>query len=614
MIECLRPVSFSEHKELLVESPNKHPADHSVLPVFLVNGENHAEEFLSGFCNELKITHPNTQILVYNSEEEKKVLVSQYLIENPFPVFVMIAEDKYQLLDTNGFYIYTLQKEGWVSNIIYAWNYIKCYNKCNIGTNGSVNWYYEFETDKIQRDWYSFETIVKEITKNHYLGGSRFSLNKMLTDFLDRSSDLSSKYSEILGFDKQGWVLPGLSDKICIPLTAESKNIVSSLKEVLSKELHCSSKYLEKLYEITSIDHKDIIFSWYMASPFMYGLKEYTDLEPSLAMYGQNSGGKSAIAKLFTKLYGFKKKSEVYSASNLKTNFQFTTVLCSSTFPVSVDDCADLNQDHLGDLKAHITSYCRVKKGGRGEGGQGYSVDSLLQSPIAMGYNLKPEYFKDEAWRTRIIQVPVGQIEDNPEWSKLKNQLPNGCLLWAVYRITKDMTSRDLYEKMIDLTKEAKGRDQKIMQILELGSWLWNEIVGYTQIELDYEILEKLISDTKNSGYIEAVNSTLDYISKRQTIQTYTEYKNKQYYVIDTETIREIQSITESNSSKRWSYEKFVDLVKFHFPDIEFKTHPFFYPMVNINGKFERQKQQRGVLIPTTYFESEIICDGGVLL
>jgi hypothetical protein len=92
-----------------------------------------------------------------------------------------------------------------------------------------------------------------------------------------------------------------------------------------------------------------------MIGPFFDALLDETDLRPFLILQGDNSTGKTQIAKLITKkIWG--NFEEVIAPNNLQSDSRTDDYLSTSTFGEVFDDADNVDSKHLGKLKSYTTS------------------------------------------------------------------------------------------------------------------------------------------------------------------------------------------------------------------------------------------------------------------
>lgn len=276
------------------------------------------------------------------------------------------------------------------------------------------------------------------------------------------------------------------------------KNIQKAMQQQVNQKT--AWKYARELYNATSVEDKDILFAWMMIAPFFDALLDETDLRPCLILEGDNSTGKTQIAKLITKkIWG--NFEEVIAPNNLQSDSRTDDYLCTSTFGVVFDDVDNLDSKILGILKSYTTSRVRNQKKNLDHG---LELDDEMIAWIILTCNELPSALNDPHFLSRVFLLPINTQpteQQKKHFKSVNNKIPDGYLGKFFVETTKNWKVEDVLK--IYNQQEPQSvfnlRQNTIYRLILTGAELFEHVFGFQlQIGID-ELTELLITIlTKN--------------------------------------------------------------------------------------------------------------------
>lgn len=346
---------------------------------------------------------------------------------------------------------------------------------------------------------------------------------KMIKEVIDEFKPPICEYSNICGFTEDGWRLPG---KYYISFTSVQKDEIKvNIDYMLENDVNekDAKEMMKLLYDNITVDQvtKDIGFAWTIISPFMYVLREHTELMPFLSLGGiDGDRGKSALGKVLVNWIWNVLGKSLINTDQIASKSRALEFFSSSTFPIGIDDCQNLTDACNSEIKTYLTSETNFL---RKNPYQDSEIKRPLQAPILLTYNAPPPIFDDKAFLTRGINrqmVKPFTKEEIERYDNVKGKITRGYLGKYIIEYTKDWTLKELLKLYKSITfpediastssnKEILNRTMKIYKILVMGKELMDKIFG---IQLKLEDVVKNIRETRkinNQGILDLVQRQL---------------------------------------------------------------------------------------------------------
>ncbi len=281
------------------------------------------------------------------------------------------------------------------------------------------------------------------------------------------------KMSYICGFTPTGWKLP---PEFHIKSTSSiQKTMVKNLEKVMTMPYDPKDaiKQYQELYNATTIDHKDYIFAWALTSPFMHTIKEFLHFWFNLSIYsskpqmGKSMAAEEATVKFFGHLYA------ILNKDNFNSESRGGDYISSTTFPIPVDDCGELNDHMKGEMKSAATSDTRFQR--KKQDGS-FAIDRPYQSTCVYTSQNLPDFFQDTGFAQRLLVLHVESpvtIDTSNGFFKIFNMLTPGLIGRHLIESTKAFTEKEL-EEVFNTTSGCPvildSRAQNIVKLLQLGA------------------------------------------------------------------------------------------------------------------------------------------------
>lgn len=346
-----------------------------------------------------------------------------------------------------------------------------------------------------------------------------------LREYID-TIDLPELITEdVIGYTINGWMMPDMDDiyfprhnqtrkdareeihQMCdlynistdISTTTgiELINLLNKKQDELISDnimvLDSLPRLFTEFYTKTAIDHKDIIISWGLISPFLHALKSHTDVTPFLSLWGPHGVGKSGIMEQLIRILTGKIYS--YSAANLDSKSRAPAFLSMFTFPILFDDVQDLNDEFLSDLKKYGTGDTENIKFDKNNQ---IAMKATLCTALVQTMNNLTDMFKDPAFVNRNILLKIKTTFEENNWKEIAELIPDGLLGYWIYQRTKSMSFKDLiniYKSKSTLCKDI--RHGRIDKLLQMGAHFAAEWFG---LILDLSEIPKILTETSESG------------------------------------------------------------------------------------------------------------------
>jgi hypothetical protein len=434
-------------------------------------------------------------------------------------------------------------------------------------------------------------------------------------------------------------------NRIILANDGTTLDILKNIEKVINNPVDIEEEIsrFKKFYEKTGIQHKDLIFSWVLISPFLHVILKILNFAPPLALHGIGDVGKSTLLVSLI-LKGFGATNEPLNTTNINSNSRFESYLSGSTFPILIDDISEANKKQIDFLKSSLTVGGRNQKKGSGTGMQFYSIDKPYITSWATTFNIPPIWLSDDLFLQRIFMLYISEMKQIEGWSEAEESLERGYLTRILYNYTKNFTRKDLRKMLksykIPVTiKYEKERLKSFWQIFSLGKFLMKDIFD---IDVDIEKILDLICDTRSMNF-EDLKSLMIYqiihgqIQERKFFNNSEEgsidsflqdnnkknyqteddtkyylpndpwvktplYSTKNDYLFDTNNIRELQTRYEGRVDKYWNTKTFLQIIQNHIPAAQIKVTRV---SILINGKLE-SKGIYAVTIPKEELEIKV--------
>jgi hypothetical protein len=308
------------------------------------------------------------------------------------------------------------------------------------------------------------------------------------------------EYSPECGFTRHGWRMP---DKYYIKFSDLQSKIKRGLDAMLNmKVIDDEAKFLmRELYESVSLKYKDVIFAYGAIAPFLYALRDYTDLMPWMSLYSIIGGtGKTPAGVMITQKIWFNLPRPFLTKDQVSSEARFGDFISATTLPVLIDDCGDLPEKINNTIKDYITGEAGFT---RLNANRSVGIDKNYSSPIIMSFNTPNDLYNDVAFLSRGFNVPVNNTPSTEEVARFKeswHNLERGYIGKYIYEQTK----HEPYEYFINLFEHFDGwedapnpRANTIYKLIQMGKYLYNKWFG---IELDVEAIKELVLKTLEMG------------------------------------------------------------------------------------------------------------------
>jgi hypothetical protein len=369
--------------------------------------------------------------------------------------------------------------------------------------------YFTFELNGVKYSDYTRDGMVEIIQKYSLdLSKKKALLTSLLNMYIDWGLEngviKKVEATDILGFTPEnGWVLP---DKNYFNGGSDLRDLFEvGLKKTLEikADPEQAKKWMKQIYEATSIQYKDYMFAYFMYAPFAYALRRVLRVLAFLSLGGEAEIGKSAIEEFGSvKLWGH--CTATIGSSIAKSDARVDALFTATTFPIFMDDSADLRPQLLGLMKRYTTVEEMI---GKMNPDQTLKYMAMYCTPIMFSHNNLPGIYDDPPMRQRIITLFPEYITKTPNWNNIYNQIPNGYLGKYIIDISRNMTFQDLVDILNTIEvpecfndKEGrahKGRSKVLYKAIKLGCILMKK---WFDIDLNIDEFPKLIDISNKCG------------------------------------------------------------------------------------------------------------------
>jgi hypothetical protein len=307
-------------------------------------------------------------------------------------------------------------------------------------------------------------------------------------------------YTPVWGFTREGWRMPDQYYIKFTPVQAKIRRCAYKMIQLKTTTAE-AQELMDELYGATTILYKDILYAHSMIMPFLYALRDYTDIIPWLGLGSPNfnTGKTPAGIMITTKIWNNLERAYI-TKDEANAESRIGDYLTASTFGVMIDDCGDLHDNILNTLKSYITGDAGIL---RKSVDQTAKIDRSFTSALVMSYNKTPVLMDDTAFLSRGVHVPVLEVPTEAQVKRFKviwQRIPRGYFGRYIYEKLKDLQPEDLiaeFDVIPEWSEAPYPRSNKIYKLLKLGAILFEKVFG---IRLDLSQLPYLIKKTLEMG------------------------------------------------------------------------------------------------------------------
>ena len=509
------------------------------------------------------------------------------------------------VLSNRGVFFQKLVKGFLIVENIYSYKNFEITGRYTLNDeNEEVNEFFTFILNNIT---YNMKTFVemKQILKEqayHNRTGSSY-----ITVVLRRYADQfpAQKIREACGFLEEGWVLPPEQFNTRDHLANKDIKRIHEMLELEPDETKARI-YLKQLYNMITIDHKDIFFAYFLSAPFYHALKKNFKIMPVMVISGEKGTGKSIISEVSTeKAYNLE-----YSSDDLiSTPSRFMSYFSATTFPKAVDELEVNKDDKIrGTIKSHaVMNVPFIRKNSRQE----TIINTVLHSPIIMNFNYKLPFLRERAMKDRILDIELkNKAIGYNGWERDYNKIENGVIGRWLIEATKSWNLKKILDIIYDENNTivdysiTDSRQRGILALLMFGAYISEKIFGLILDTTEFKGLVKtsIIKDKKE--FITIVKEMAIFGCNRDS---YSQFKPIDWVKSPTFTIfsKKVDKFgilllsshkdmilrkIDPGRRNRMSMSNFCEYLRDYFPD----THMGVFK-IKIDGKM---KSARGIFLP----------------
>lgn len=339
-----------------------------------------------------------------------------------------------------------------------------------------------------------YDTSCKSTGKDKQIFGP------LVQAYIDSGDIPIMQYSGVCGYTREGWRMPDEFYVKFTPVQAKIRACIYAMCKMKVTEAEARDM-MKLLYNAVSIKHRDILFAHSAIMPFLFALRDTTDLLYWLAL-GSASGntGKTPAGVMITQKIWYNLNRPFITKDQASSESRLGDFISSSTFGILIDDCGDLPEEIENTLKSYITGEAGFT---RKNTDQTSRIDKDYTNPVVLAFNKTPAMFNDVPFLSRGIYIPV---DDRPTKEQVKTfkdawkLIPRGYLGKYIYEKLKDRDIEyfiNLYEFASDWQGSPSPRANVIYKLLGTGALLFKELFG---IQLDLSEVPNLILKTLELG------------------------------------------------------------------------------------------------------------------
>jgi hypothetical protein len=270
-----------------------------------------------------------------------------------------------------------------------------------------------------------------------------------------------------------------------------------------------SKSWVKWMYEITNIEYKDFMFAFIFGSPFFPALKSVSGVNPFCDAHGPGKTGKTSLFFLGA-CHFYNAPKGLIGGSSKKSQTRIEHEMAMHTFMVLIDEADKLDPFYADMLKTALTEEDYMKRYNRD---QTTKIDAVKHSSVALTDNKIASIFRDIAFRTRGLLLPIKPMEKNEdwiekrdEWKNLRNYFPRGLITRYLYETTKHWTYDEVvrkYESCSNLGNNDYDRGDDVARCFAFGQLMAKELYD---LDLDLKEFPMLYRETQRAGSQEIID------------------------------------------------------------------------------------------------------------
>lgn len=462
----------------------------------------------------------------------KELIIREFKNQHIIPMLISI--NRMAILHEHGVGLITQRGETLDLEKIYYWTKLEF--KYRYIHPASMTEYYTFnlevrQHDKTYRDL-TFPDMVKQIESQTLVGKNKNLLVGLLNLYLDKIDIPSLEMTSAYGFlPNKGWVMSDKHRLIVSNINVRQEfeqRVIRNLEididrlppfmrlfHKLAPKNHPNSNpkrfisfvakyWVQSMYEITNIEYKDFMFAFIFGAPFFSALKPVSGINPFCDAHGPGKTGKTSLFNLGA-CHFYNAPKGLIGGSSKRSLTRLEHEMAMHTFPILIDEADKLPPFYADMLKTALTDEDYMKRYNRD---QSTKLDALKHSSLAFTDNTLSSIFRDIAFRTRGLLLPVKPIlekddewiEKRDEWKNLRNYFPKGLIMKYLYDATKNWSYNDVvrkYENCSNLENNDYDRGDDVARCFAFGQLIAKEIFD---LELDLTKFPMLYRETQRAG------------------------------------------------------------------------------------------------------------------
>lgn len=376
--------------------------------------------------------------------------------------------------------------------------------------DGNKKWKYNLNLNGEIYQNLAFEEIQNKLRRECCSSNGKSAIiNPLLSDYLLTSSIPEILVKPVTGYTKEGLISPSAFFVISSNADRSLSRMNFQAVEALTINIADVKKQFKDVYEITSIQHKEVIFAYWMSSHFMFSLKDWTGMIPMLACGSDAGRGKTSIAEFLLQKEGFSLRN-VVPTSSFNTPARVDIKLTCDSFLKVIDDCEGMDDkafmlDTLKESSASKANATRYKAD------HSYLMNYEYSTPLMLFYNLKPKLLNDTALAQRLILINITQATKNdPSWKDAVNAMKDGELGKYILTQLAALDFKDLLNiyKSMPVGDAYDDRSRAIVKLMNLGQYFLEK---WCDIQVTLPDITKLIVDSRTQGNEEIIECVRDF-------------------------------------------------------------------------------------------------------
>lgn len=363
---------------------------------------------------------------------------------------------------------------------------------------------FNFEIDGKVFKGRTIAEFQREVFAEHHLGGVPSIFGTCLSEYIKKSNIPVATFSEVCGFDIDGWHLPPhYHFDFRIGIHAE---YYENIEKMMSIEIDPAQarQYMRDLYDAITVKGKDRVFAWGLYSVFAYALRSVIHYMFYLGLLSNvPQTGKTTIAESITcKWWGH--TLAAYNKDNFDSPSRVGKYLSGCTFPIVVDDCGELTDQAKGPLKAHATSTTRDQKQ---TNDHKFAVNKPYQASICFTSQDVPDLYNDTGIAERLFIESMDEPmtpDESENFLRVFNTIPVGYIGKYIIDQTREFRPEHMAAQIYAMENAPSniGDDELIIdsrtnlmyKIFQYFALLFKDLF---QIPLDVSTVPQMIGETR---------------------------------------------------------------------------------------------------------------------